>query len=128
MSSSAIDVVPTTSQDVKAVSEEVKYLTSANLCRWIINFNQIQLGKQIGMGSYGLVYHAKWKGVDVAVKKFIKQKMNERRLLEIRAEAALLSELHHPHIVMFIGKRSNKASGLHRDDANLDGPSMQARA
>jgi serine/threonine protein kinase len=55
------------------------------------------------MGSYGLVYKAKWKGVDVAVKKFIKQKLTEKRMLEIRAEAAFLSELHHPHIVMFIG-------------------------
>lgn len=93
------------SMDIEAVSspEAGQYLTSANLCRWIINFNQIQLGKQIGMGSYGLVYKGKWKGIDVAVKKFIKQKMSEKRLLEIRAEAAMLSELHHPHIVMFIG-------------------------
>lgn len=55
------------------------------------------------MGSYGVVYRGVWKGVDVAVKRFIKQKLDERHLLEFRAEMAFLSELHHPNIVLFIG-------------------------
>jgi serine/threonine protein kinase len=62
------------------------------------------------MGSYGVVYRGKWKGVDVAVKRFIKQKLDERRMLEFRAEMAFLAELHHPNIVLFIGacvKRPN---------------------
>ncbi len=58
---------------------------------------------QVGLGSYGIVYKGKWKGVDVAVKKFIKQKLEENRLLEFRAEMVFLSELHHPNIVLFIG-------------------------
>jgi hypothetical protein len=33
---------------MRAINEEVAFLTSANLCRWIINFKQINLGKQIG--------------------------------------------------------------------------------
>jgi hypothetical protein len=37
------------------------------------------------------------------VKRFIKQKVDERRMLEFRAEMAFLSELHHPNIVLFIG-------------------------
>ena len=57
----------------------------------------------MGMGSYGVVHRGKWKGVEVAVKKFIKQKLDERRMLEFRAEMAFLSELHHPNIVLFIG-------------------------
>jgi serine/threonine protein kinase len=68
------------------------------------------MGKQIGAGSYGMVYRGKWKGVEVAVKRFIKQKLDERRMLEFRAEMAFLSELHHPNIVLFIGacvKRPN---------------------
>jgi serine/threonine protein kinase len=62
------------------------------------------------MGSYGMVYKGVWKGVEVAVKKFIQQKLDERRMLEFRAEMAFLSELHHPNIVLFIGscvKRPN---------------------
>jgi serine/threonine protein kinase len=90
--------------------KEDTFLTSANLCRWIIDFAEIQVGKQVGLGSYGVVYHGKWKGVEVAVKRFIKQKLDERRMLEFRAEMAFLSELHHPNIVLFIGacvKRPN---------------------
>ncbi len=83
--------------------KEDHYLTSANLCRWIIDFSEIQLGKQVGLGSYGVVYRGKWKGVDIAVKRFIKQKLDERSMLEFRAEMAFLSELHHPNIVLFIG-------------------------
>jgi hypothetical protein len=83
--------------------QEDNFLTSANLCRWVIDFNEIALGKQIGLGSYGVVYRGKWKGVEVAVKRFIKQKLDERRMLEFRAEMAFLAELHHPNIVLFIG-------------------------
>ncbi len=89
--------------------KEDTFLTSANLCRWIIDFGEIQLGKQVGLGSYGVVYHGKWKGVEVAVKRFIKQKLDERRMLEFRAEMAFLSELHHPNIVLFIGTTGSSA-------------------
>lgn len=57
----------------------------------------------MGTGSYGLVHVAKWRGVEVAVKRLIKQRLTEQRLLEFRAEVALLAELHHPNIVLFIG-------------------------
>jgi serine/threonine protein kinase len=79
------------------------FLSSANLCRWVIDYDDIQLGRQVGMGSYGLVFHGRWKGMEVAVKRFIKQKLTECRLLEFRAEMAFLSELHHPNVVVFIG-------------------------
>jgi serine/threonine protein kinase len=61
------------------------------------------VAKKVGLGSYGVVFKGKWKGVDVAVKRFIKQQLDERRLLEFRAEMAFLSELHHPNVVLFIG-------------------------
>ncbi|AVL94173.1 putative serine/threonine protein kinase receptor [Megavirus vitis] len=82
---------------------ENSYLTSADMCRWIINYHEIHIGKQIGYGSYGLVYQGEWKGINVAVKKFVKQKLDENQMLEFRAEMAFLSQLQHPNIVMFIG-------------------------
>jgi len=84
-------------------TREESFLASANLCRWIINYKEIQLGKQVGTGSYGIVYRGSWKGVEVAVKRFIKQKLSEKLLLEFRSEMALLSDLHHPNIVVFVG-------------------------
>jgi hypothetical protein len=97
--------------------KEDTFLTSANLCRWIIDFQEIQMGKQVGLGSYGVVYRGKWKGVEVAVKRFIKQKMDERRMLEFRAEMAFLSELHHPNIVLFIGTHPFSCLGPHACDS-----------
>lgn len=120
------------------LSKEDQYLTSANLCRWVINFSDISLEKQvrklacicgllfpylsslsvpsfitqIGVGSYGVVFKGTWKGVEVAVKRFIKQNMNERSLLEFRAEMAFLSEMHHPNIVLFIGTSGRLAHSL----------------
>lgn len=84
-------------------SDEDKYLTSANLCRWVINYDDIGLQEQIGVGSYGAVFKGKWKGMVVAVKKFLNQKIDERRLLELRTEMAFMSELRHPNVVMLIG-------------------------
>ncbi|KIC71150.1 hypothetical protein DB41_CF00010, partial [Neochlamydia sp. TUME1] len=42
--------------------KEDNFLTSANLCRWIIDYNEIQVGKQIGLGSYGVVYPGQVEG------------------------------------------------------------------
>jgi serine/threonine protein kinase len=70
------------------------------------SFDAFVVHAQVGLGSYGVVFRGKWKGVDVAVKRFIKQKLDERRMLEFRAEMALLAELHHPNIVLFIGTRT----------------------
>jgi len=83
--------------------QENSFLNSANLCRWIINYKEIQMDKQVGAGSYGIVYRGRWKGIDVAVKRFIKQKLSELRMLEFRAEMAFLSELHHPNVLLVIG-------------------------
>ncbi|BCU03993.1 serine/threonine protein kinase [Pandoravirus japonicus] len=82
---------------------EQRYLTSANMCRWVIDFADVQLGTQVGVGSYGVVYRARWKGVDVAVKRFIRQQLDERTLLDFRAETALMLDLDHPNVVVFIG-------------------------
>ncbi len=31
-------------------------ITSANLCKWILDYFKIQVGKQIGCGSYRVVF------------------------------------------------------------------------
>jgi serine/threonine protein kinase len=58
---------------------------------------------QVGKGSYGVVNRATWRGADVAVKRFLNQSLEEGRMLEFRAEVALLSTLRHPNTTAFIG-------------------------
>jgi serine/threonine protein kinase len=57
----------------------------------------------VGKGSYGVVNRATWRGADVAVKRFLNQSLEEGRMLEFRAEVALLSTLRHPNTAVFIG-------------------------
>ncbi|ALR84495.1 putative serine/threonine-protein kinase receptor [Niemeyer virus] len=91
-----------------AIENNERYLTSAGLCSWVINYDEIKLGEQIGLGSYGVVYRGKWKNVDVAIKKFIKQKIDENNLLDIREEIAFLKKLHHPNIITMVGASLKK--------------------
>jgi serine/threonine protein kinase len=35
---------------------------------WEINFDELELGPQLGTGGYGEVHQAMWKGTEVAVK------------------------------------------------------------
>lgn len=65
------------------------WLNSANMCPWIIDYSKVTVydDKPLGSGSCGVVYRGKWQNVDIAVKRFIKQTMNERHILEFRYPA-----------------------------------------
>jgi len=97
------DIDDNEAKQLQEEEEEDRYLSSANLARWLINFSEVQMGRQLGMGSYGVVFKCKWKGIEVAVKRIIKQKMGERQMLDFRAEVAHLASIQHPNIVMCIG-------------------------
>jgi class 3 adenylate cyclase/tRNA A-37 threonylcarbamoyl transferase component Bud32 len=84
--------------------DEASYIGSSNACRWIIPFEDLAIQEaHVGQGSYGFVSQGRWKGVDVAVKRFVKQRLDEDTMLRFREEAALLAELRHPNVVLFIG-------------------------
>ncbi|MED6152748.1 hypothetical protein PIB30_094983 [Stylosanthes scabra] len=65
--------------------------------------------KELGSGTYGTVYHGKWRGSDVAIKRIKKScfggKPSERERLtkDFWREAQILSNLHHPNVVAFYG-------------------------
>ena len=54
------------------------------------------------MKPLGVVRLAKWRGTPVAIKA-IKTEDDEGALAEFRTEVALVRNLHHPHIVQFLG-------------------------
>ncbi|XP_024967324.1 uncharacterized protein LOC112507120 isoform X2 [Cynara cardunculus var. scolymus] len=65
--------------------------------------------RQLGSGTYGAVYHGKWKGSDVAIKRIKascfagKPSERERLIADFWKEALMLSSLHHPNVVSFYG-------------------------
>ncbi|XP_060175707.1 uncharacterized protein LOC132606287 isoform X1 [Lycium barbarum] len=65
--------------------------------------------KELGSGTFGTVYHGKWRGTDVAIKRIKKScftgrsSEQERLTVEFWREAGILSKLHHPNVVAFYG-------------------------
>ncbi|XP_071730323.1 uncharacterized protein [Rutidosis leptorrhynchoides] len=65
--------------------------------------------RELGSGTFGTVYHGKWRGTDVAIKRIKKScfagrsSEQERLTVEFWSEAGILSKLHHPNVVAFYG-------------------------
>ncbi|KAJ6805909.1 uncharacterized protein M6B38_178470 [Iris pallida] len=65
--------------------------------------------RELGSGTYGSVFHGKWKGSDVAIKRIKascfagKPSERERLIADFWKEALILSSLHHPNVVSFYG-------------------------
>ncbi|XP_044478109.1 serine/threonine-protein kinase EDR1-like [Mangifera indica] len=68
-----------------------------------IQWEDLVLGERIGLGSYGEVYHADWKGTEVAVKKFLDQDFSGAALAEFKREVKIMLRLRHPNVVLFMG-------------------------
>ncbi|CAH9107146.1 unnamed protein product [Cuscuta europaea] len=75
----------------------------------IIKNEDLEELKELGSGSFGTVYHGKWRGTDVAIKRikkscFTGRSSEQARLTdEFWREADILSKLHHPNVVAFYG-------------------------
>ena len=65
---------------------------------------EVQFGQQIGSGSFGVVYTAKFRGRTVAVKKIHAHALrNAASISEFQSEVAVLCTLKHPNILGFMG-------------------------
>ncbi|KAJ1436971.1 Serine-threonine/tyrosine-protein kinase, catalytic domain [Sesbania bispinosa] len=64
---------------------------------------------ELGSGTFGTVYHGKWRGTDVAIKRINdrcfagKPSEQERLRADFWNEAVKLADLHHPNVVAFYG-------------------------
>jgi len=56
-----------------------------------IDPTEIKFEKEIGEGSYGLVFKAKWRGSDISVKK-LKENSNFKEIESFRSETLLISK------------------------------------
>ncbi|XP_072956740.1 uncharacterized protein [Typha angustifolia] len=75
----------------------------------IIKNEDLEELRELGSGTFGTVYHGKWRGTDVAIKRIKKScftgrsSEQERLTHEFWREAGILSKLHHPNVVAFYG-------------------------
>lgn len=72
---------------------------------WLIDFDDISLGRTIGHSSFGTVNQGMFNGTKVAVKTIHCDSApnSQNSLLAIRREAELNCKLRHPNIVLFMG-------------------------
>ena len=70
----------------------------------------------LGKGGYGKVYRGKCKGKSVAIKKYLS---HEKAFTELRSEAKLLQQSHHPCLVCLIGVCVHPLMALVLEEAPL---------
>ncbi|KAJ7543877.1 hypothetical protein O6H91_09G057100 [Diphasiastrum complanatum] len=75
----------------------------------IIRNSDLEERRELGSGTFGTVYHGKWRGSDVAIKRikascFAGSPSEQERLkADFWREACILAQLHHPNVVAFYG-------------------------
>ncbi|KAJ6731806.1 SERINE-THREONINE PROTEIN KINASE [Salix purpurea] len=75
----------------------------------IIKNSDLEELQELGSGTFGTVYHGKWRGTDVAIKRISdrcfagKPSEQERMKDDFWNEAINLADLHHPNVVAFYG-------------------------
>ncbi|KAK2078096.1 hypothetical protein QBZ16_003964 [Prototheca wickerhamii] len=88
---------------------------------WALNWQDLEIQKQIGEGSFGRVYLAKWNETYVAVKVLIQRgldpndpheatlalSMSNPIMASLHKEAAMMASLRHPNVVGFLGLCTN---------------------
>nr|KAJ0190487.1 hypothetical protein LSAT_V11C800424780 [Lactuca sativa] len=90
----------------------------------IIKNAELEELRELGFGTYGTVYHGRWRGSDVAIKRikkscFAGRSSEEEHLWtsiivhanDFWREAQILSNLHHPNVVAFYGVVPDGAGG-----------------
>eukprot|EP01116_Phalansterium_solitarium_P021022 TRINITY_DN6399_c0_g1_i2.p1 TRINITY_DN6399_c0_g1~~TRINITY_DN6399_c0_g1_i2.p1 ORF type:complete len:531 (+),score=104.83 TRINITY_DN6399_c0_g1_i2:286-1878(+) len=68
-----------------------------------IKSEEIEVLQEISGGCFGTVYRGKCRGQTVAVKKLLKQDLDERTLEEFRKEVDIMTQMRHPKVVLFMG-------------------------
>eukprot|EP01091_Cochliopodium_minus_P015801 TRINITY_DN5718_c0_g3_i1.p1 TRINITY_DN5718_c0_g3~~TRINITY_DN5718_c0_g3_i1.p1 ORF type:complete len:753 (+),score=164.08 TRINITY_DN5718_c0_g3_i1:413-2671(+) len=105
-----------------------------------INPEEIEIKKRIGRGSFGEVFKAKWRGINIAVKKLPKHMMSGKFVDSFVEEISITNTLRHPNILQVLGvcidgnnilmlteyiQNGSLYQVLHNEKINLDWPKIQ---
>ncbi|KAI7844168.1 hypothetical protein COHA_002303 [Chlorella ohadii] len=78
---------------------------------WEVQWQELNILRLIGRGSFGFVYLAEWNYTQVAVKVLVSKddvacgemELPDRVMRELQAEAGVMSRMRHPNVVQFMG-------------------------
>jgi hypothetical protein len=87
-----------------AAAKRVEIVVPAGGPFQVLNFGELQIVREIGSGSFGTVFSARWRGSDVVVKKLRAELATAAVVGDFLAEAQLCERVcRHPNVVRFIG-------------------------
>lgn len=96
-----------------ASSAEQKQVMTADLIAWEIPDAELTERSEIGSGAFGVVMKTRWRGTVIAMKQLHRHlHHDEVAKAEFRTELKLMRQLHHPHIVQFLGTSVDADTGL----------------
>ena len=76
----------------------------ANSTHWVVKKEEIELtGPQLGVGGWATVTVAKFRGIQVAVKRIHNQIISHHNLQLFQREMNMAARLRHPNLIQFIG-------------------------
>ena len=76
----------------------------ANSTHWVVKRDEIELiGPQLGVGGWATVSVAKFRGIQVAVKRIHDEIVSHHNLHLFQREMNMAARLHHPNLIQFIG-------------------------
>nr|KAJ0208828.1 hypothetical protein LSAT_V11C400188470 [Lactuca sativa] len=98
-------------EDLARLSFQTTLVCNGWMLEQMIRNEDVEELKEFGSGTFGIVYHGKWRGTDVAIKRINKScfatgpsSQHERlTMIEFWREPEILSKLHHPNVVAFYG-------------------------
>jgi len=90
-------------QEYRRETEELHQRDEFFDCNWKLSHSELEYGQPIGQGAFGEVYKGKLHGKEVAIKRLLVQNVSEISLQEFKQEIAIMSNLRHPNLLLFIG-------------------------
>ncbi|CAL9247362.1 unnamed protein product [Arabidopsis halleri] len=104
-----VDEYPSNSKGEVSRNDEMKQQSTTQFKLQIIKDSDLEELRELGSGTFGTVYHGKWRGTDVAIKRINdrcfagKPSEQERMIDDFWNEAQNLAGLHHPNVVALYG-------------------------
>ncbi|ESQ55037.1 hypothetical protein EUTSA_v10024532mg [Eutrema salsugineum] len=68
-----------------------------------IRWEDLQLGEEVGRGSFAAVHRGVWNGSDVAIKVYFEGDYNAMTWMECKKEINIMKKLRHPNVLLFMG-------------------------
>ena len=89
-----------TTQELRQYEDRLQ----ANSTHWVVRREEIELtGPQLGVGGWATVTVAKFRGIEVAVKRIHNEIISHHNLQLFQREMNMAARLRHPNLIQFIG-------------------------